>query len=53
MGKGDARYKDRQQCSTEIMELRWKLAFEDLTNDEVFAIEAKIKELETKCTTNA
>ena len=46
MGKGDGRLHDRRQCPAEIMDLRWKLAFHDLTNDEVFEIEARIKEIE-------
>lgn len=46
MGKGDRRYKDRQQCSDDVMELRWKLAFDnELTPDEVLEIIKKIEEL--------
>ena len=46
-GKGSGRYHARQQCSDELMQLKWDLAFE---KDEAKKQEIldKIKELEAK-----
>jgi hypothetical protein len=46
MGKGDRRYKDRQLCSDEVMDLRWQLAFGNLTRMEAIYVHERIKELE-------